>query len=283
MSPSEAWMTVAGLSVREAGSTAAASPTICFLHGGGVSGWMWDPQVEALSDQYHCLVPDLPEHGHSANVRPFTIADTAQRIATLIRERGHGGRAHVIGLSEGAQVTVQLLSSAPEVVDHAIVSSASLHPLRAFGLLSPLSLAITYWLFVAPFKGSDAYVRLNMRGTGTVPTQYFPEVRTDVRAMTANAFIHEITQNQRFRLPAGLERVETPTLVIAGQHEYRVMRHSARELAAALPHAQGYFVSVDHKLAHEHSWNLWAPELFNATARAWIEDRPLPTGLLPIK
>jgi pimeloyl-ACP methyl ester carboxylesterase len=282
MSNPNAPITVAGLSVSEAGP-ATAAPTICFLHGGGVSGWMWRPQVEALQDQYHCLVPDLPEHGRSASVRPFTIADTARRIAQIIRERGHGGRAQVVGLSEGAQVTVQLLSIAPELVEHAIVSSALLHPLRAFGLLSPLSLGITYWLFVAPFKRSDAYVRLNMRGTSTVPIQYFAEVRADIRGMTAGSFIHMTRENQRFRLPAVLEHVQTPTLVITGQHEYRVMRRSARELVIVLPHAQGYFVSVDDRLAHEHSWNLWAPELFNAVARAWIEDRPLPAGLLPMK
>jgi pimeloyl-ACP methyl ester carboxylesterase len=89
-------ITVAGLCVREGGPDNA--PTICFLHGGGVGGWMWRPQVEALQDTYHCLIPDLPEHGLSAAVQPFTIADAARRIAELIRERGHRGRAHVIGL-----------------------------------------------------------------------------------------------------------------------------------------------------------------------------------------
>ena len=128
-------ITVAGLSVRECGPPTA--PTICFLHGGGISGWMWGPQVEALQNTYHCLVPDMPEHGLSAAVRPFSIADTARRIAEVIRERAHGGRAHVIGLSEGAQVTVQLLGSAAEVVDHAIISNALLYPLPGAGLLGP--------------------------------------------------------------------------------------------------------------------------------------------------
>jgi len=274
-------ITIAGLSVRESGP--ATAPTICFLHGGGVSGWTWRPQVEALQDGYHCLVPDLPEHGRSAHVRPFTIADTAERIADLISERGHAGHAHVIGLSEGAQVTLRLLSLASEVVDHTIVSSASLHPLRTFGLLSPVALWLTYWLLVAPFKRSDIYVRLNMRGNGSAPARYFADVRPDVRQMTAGSFIHVLQQNQAFRLPAGLERVLTPTLVIAGRHEYRVMRRSAWELVAALPNAQGYFVSVDHRLSHEHAWNLWAPELFTAVARAWIEDQPLPAGLVAMQ
>ncbi len=106
-------ITVAGLSVRECGP--ATAPTVCFLHGGGVSGWMWRSQVESLQDTYHCLIPDMPEHGQSATIQPFTIADTAHRIAELMRQRAHGGRAHVIGLSEGAQVAVQLLGTAAEV------------------------------------------------------------------------------------------------------------------------------------------------------------------------
>ncbi len=95
-------ITVAGLSVRECGPDSA--PTICFLNGRGISGWKWRPQVEALQDTYHCLIPDLPEHGLSAAIQPFTIADAARKVAELIRERGHGGCAHVIGLSEGGQM-----------------------------------------------------------------------------------------------------------------------------------------------------------------------------------
>src|SRR5512137_1325517 len=102
------------LYVNESGP--ASAPTLVFLHGGGGGGWMWQPQQEAFFD-YHCLTPDLPEHGRSADVKPFAIADSAARIAELIRTRAHNGRAHVIGFSEGAQITVALLGFAPEVVD----------------------------------------------------------------------------------------------------------------------------------------------------------------------
>jgi pimeloyl-ACP methyl ester carboxylesterase len=122
-----------------------------------------------------------------------------------------------------------------------------------------------------------------MRGSGSTPDQYFADVREDIRRMTASSLIHMLTQNQRFRLPAGLDRVQAPTLVVAGQHEYRIMRRSARELVAALPHAQGYLVSIGKRLTQEHAWNLWAPDLFNAAARAWIEDRPLPAELVPLR
>ncbi|HEY7418859.1 MAG TPA: alpha/beta hydrolase, partial [Ktedonobacteraceae bacterium] len=236
-----------------------------------------------LQDTYHCLVPDLPEHGLSAATEPFSIADSAQRIATLIRERAHGGRAHVIGLSEGAQITVQLLGSAAEVVDHAIISSALVHPLPGMGLLGPRALTLIFTLFAAPFQNSDAYVRLNMRYGNGLPEQYFREAREDTRQMTAASFAHIMLENQRFRIPAGLNQVQVPALIIAGQHELALMRQSARDLAAALPAGRGYLIAFSKRLAEEHAWNLHRPELFNAVTRAWLADEPLPPELIPLQ
>lgn len=274
-------ITLAGLSTRECGP--ATAPTICFLHAGGVSGWMWRPQVEALQDSYHCLIPDLPEHGKSAAIQPFTIADAARQIAELIRERAHEARAHVIGLSEGAQVTVQLLGSAPEVVDHAIISSALVHPLPGVGLLGPRAFALIFTLFAAPFQDSDWYVRLNMRYGNALPEQYFHEVREDTRRMTAATFAHMLVENQRFRIPAGLDQVQVPALIVAGQHELPIVRQSARDLAATLPAGKAYLVAFSRRAAEEHSWNLRQPDLFNAVTRAWLTDQPLPPALIPLR
>lgn len=91
------------LYVQEFGPTGA--PTVVFLHGGGVAGWMWQPQIEQLND-FHCLVPDLPEQGQSVDEKPFTIQDSAERIAELIQLRAHNGKSHVVGLSQGAQIIV---------------------------------------------------------------------------------------------------------------------------------------------------------------------------------
>jgi pimeloyl-ACP methyl ester carboxylesterase len=92
-----------------------------------------------------------------------------------------------------------------------------------------------------------------------------------------------ILENQRLRIPTGLDQVQVPTLIIAGQHELPVMRRSARDLAATLPAGQGYLVAFSKRTAEEHSWNLHRPDLFNAVIRAWCTDQPLPAGLIPLK
>lgn len=34
--------------------------TLLFVHGAGLSGWMWHHQVATLKQDFHCIVPDLP-------------------------------------------------------------------------------------------------------------------------------------------------------------------------------------------------------------------------------
>lgn len=84
-----------------------------FLHGGGVSGWMWEKQVAAFAG-YHFLVPDLPGHGFSREDTEFTIRSSAEELLLLIEERAQGRKIVVTGFSLGAQVLVQMLGLRPE-------------------------------------------------------------------------------------------------------------------------------------------------------------------------
>src|SRR5262245_11995099 len=103
-------------------------PCILFVHGGGTSNWIWRPQVEALASEFLCLTPDLPEHGGSRGLGPFTVADSVARLADLIRARASGARAHLVGLSLGGQLVLQMVHVAPDVVGRAVVSGASVRP-----------------------------------------------------------------------------------------------------------------------------------------------------------
>ncbi len=256
-----------------------SGPTIVFLHGGGGGGWMWQPQFEGLKETYHLLAPDLPEHGRSAHIKPFTIAGSVACVEELIRTQAHGGKAHLVGLSEGAQIALTLLASAPELVDHAIISSALVRQMPGINWFGPKFWAAAY-RSIEPLNKYEWWVRLNMHSYG-IPDRFMPEMRETYKSLTSNAFANILVENQKYRLPGGLEKVTSPTLVVGGKKEYKVMRESIKDVAAAIPGAKGCLVHHTGKLSlsEEHNWNLSAPKLFTRTVQTWIEDKPLPKEL----
>lgn len=255
--------------------------TIVLLHGGGVGGWMWQPVIRRLPG-YHCLAPDQPEHGGSRHIGPFSIELAAIKIAELIRDQASGGRACVVGLSEGAQIVVQLLAAAPGRVEKAVISSALLRPIPGLGWVSsPFLLTWMYRLSIAPFKANDWWIGLNMKHAAGIPDEYYPHFKQDFQETTESEFVNLMTANQRFRLPAGLQKATAPALVLAGRREYAAMIQSARDLISILPRAKGGLVSLGKKATRpqEHNWAMTAPELFAETVRAWIEEKPLPAAV----
>ena len=188
-----------------------------------------------------------------------------------------------MGLSEGAQISVALLAAAPELVDHAIISSALVRPMVGMGWFGAGTWAAMY-RSIQPLNKYVWWARLNMHSNG-IPEQYLQETLETYKTLTAEAFAHVIVENQKFRLPAGLEKVTAPTLVVAGQSEYKVMHQSVRDVAAAILGAQARLVHHTRKLSlsEEHNWSMTTPELFTSTVRAWIEEKPLPPELEELK
>ena len=240
------------------------SPAIIFLHGAGLSGRMWQPQMEHLTD-YYCLAPDLPEQGKSLDVGPFALEDAARRVIEMIDERVPGKRAHLVGLSLGAAVALAIMRLAPTDVDHAIITGTA--PLKAYGKFAIALIPLM------KFFNIEKQVDASYKQFG-IPEAYRATFREDLLLATTPAFtrhsIEALIDLNRF-LPC---ESDTPTLVAVGAKENSVAKGGARKFAACLKHSQ---MIVVPKVGHV--WNLQAPDLFTATVRNWIEDRPLPDAL----
>lgn len=255
--------------------------TLLFLHGGGGAGWMWQPVVELLTE-YHCLVADLPEHGGSMQIKPFSIALAATKAAELIREQAHGGKAIVIGLSEGAQVAVQMLANFPELMEKTVISSALLLPMPGARMYSsPGLISALFKMSVPPFRNSDWWIKLNMKYAAGIPDEFYPQFKADFQKMTESQFVNLMVANQTFRMPEGIEKANVPALIVYGSHEYKAMKDSARNLASKLSGSQVYQINLGKgsNLASEHNWAMTAPQVFADTVRNWLSGQPLPEEL----
>ena len=251
------------LFVKETGKENKES--IVFITGGGVSGWMWDKQLEGFTD-YHCLIPDLPEHGKSKHVTPLTIETAAEQIIELIKERGHNKKAHIVGISLGGQLVIQILGMAPEVVDHAMISGTVVRPYygKAALTLMPVMGAI-----FKPLVNTDFFIKKTME-KGKYPQEYFENYKRDTKLLTYGLNKRMLNENAAFRIPEGLCKAENPVLIAMGETEWEIVHESAEDLNKCLPNSQIFKAPGLY-----HVWNLESPELFNKTVRAWINDKKL--------
>lgn len=246
-------------------------PSIVFLHGGGLSGRMWRPQVERLRE-YRCVVPDLPEQGRSAQIKPFTLDDAARRIEELIEERcsvgGAPARAHLVGLSLGGAVALTVVRRRPELVERVVVSGTAAGLGRFLGAVSKWSAAAYRWF------STETLVKLSMKQFG-VPAEYADMFREDLAAGATEALVrHTADALMALRLP---DDAEVPVLTAVGSRETWFAKRAARKIAAVVPGA--LVVEVP---GAGHVWNLEHPDLFADMVRAWCEGETLPAALRPL-
>lgn len=251
------------LYVRTAGEI--GHPAIVFLHGGGLSSSQWQPQFEALSDRFYCIAPDLPEQGKSVDIQPFTLPDAAQRVAALIRGLPQG-KAHIVGLSLGGAVALEVVRRAPEVVDHLIVSGTSSRLSPWLGRLTLASAGLYRW-FRPETLLKMTYKQFN------IPERYQADLRDDLLKGFKPDFTRHFTQTlMTMQLPN-----KAQALVVVGERETVVAKRAARSLTQQIIGARGMIAP-----AVGHVWNLEAPDLFNAMVKSFVSDASLPPELKPL-
>jgi len=100
-------------------SSGQGEPTLVLIHGAGQDRHMWDRVTPLLEAQHRVVRVDLPGHGESPQVTPFSLKEvTAALDRTLDRQKVK--KAVLVGQSYGAYVALE---------------EAASHPSRASGLV----------------------------------------------------------------------------------------------------------------------------------------------------
>lgn len=80
---------------------------------------MWRPQIEKLSQNFRCIVPDLWSHGLSEDPpveEPYPISKMADDYYSLMSNLGIK-KFSMIGLSVGGMIGVEMALNHPEAVE----------------------------------------------------------------------------------------------------------------------------------------------------------------------
>lgn len=241
------------------------NPAIMFLHGVGASGLMWESHMKALQN-YYCLAPDMPGHGRTTGVEWSTLNEVSDYIRRLILSLPQK-KAHVIGLSLGGSVTINLLSRHPDRIDHAIVDGAGVIPIKA---VTAIKLGVT---ILSPFIHSASVIKAIASGVG-IQKEDMKNFTRDMKMVSPASFRRAFGQANDMTLPLGMDRVTTPTLFVCGEKEAKETAESNRKLASLMPNAAC-------RMAPElgHGWLAQKPDLHIEMVRAWLEGKNIPSEL----
>lgn len=260
-----------------------AGPAIVFIHGAILDHSQWDPQVDALAEEYTTVAYDIRGHGRTggSNRPRYSIELFADDLATLI-EALDLDRPVVCGLSMGgciAQVyaarhpdrlsglvlagtfTPELLSRS-EWLQRSVLLRATVPPVRLLGYERVEKGLV--WLHERLSEGaSGEYERIE-------------ELRSSGPRMTTGEFTKVIRAVARFQeTDLDLAAITTPALVLYGENEPPFMRRHGPKLAAALSN-----VTLREIPGAGHASNLDDPDSFTDELRVFlaneVADRPTP-------
>ena len=255
------------LAIREAGQRGL--PTVVLLHGVGNNGSMWTDLMAGLAG-YHSLAPDLPGHGRSRAIVWTSRAESARLIAELIEERAAGGTAHVVGLSLGGSVALELLASYPDLLDRVIVDGCG--AVRS-PLAGPMKIGVSV---ISPFLRFAPVARLIGRAFGVSLGDGLDAFVAQMQAVDARSFRRAFADANDMRITPRLLAAPCPTLLVAGERELKHVRASNRLLSERMPHAEARMMA-----GASHGWGpAQFPNIHLRMVAAWIAGQQLPLELV---
>lgn len=252
-------------------------PPVVFVHAAVLDHTQWDPQVDALSDEYTTIAYDVRGHGRTggSGTDPYSMDRFAEDLDALITGL-HLDRPVVCGHSMGGCIAQVYAATRPETVSGLVLAStfspepfdrrewfqrsvllrAAIPPARLVGYERVEKAMV--WLQERFSKGaSGEYGNVErLRETGPrMDTEEFAKV---IRAV---ASFHETTVD--------LSAITAPTLVLYGEREPAFVRRHAAKLGAEIPDA-----SVKEVPDAGHASNLDDPEYFTGALREFLARVP---------
>lgn len=248
-----------------------ATRSLLFIHGACSSGKEWELVVPSLQDGYHILLPDLPHHGGSSAIKPFTINSSVRLLADLIIRHAIGGQAHIIGLSLGAHVAVNLASQHPDLAHTVFVSGY-----ETFSDVAPETLARGLWLQARIGSAIPrSWIKWAMDGAD------FPDIAMPSMQLCREiAAPHTSSEGENAEIKPWSART---LIVAAGKKDWLPTAdrpEDARRLRDLLLDAQsGQTRAVTHPELR-HPWSRQRPELFAKVVDTWIKKGRVVEGFI---
>lgn len=254
---------------RMAYDIAGSGPPL-LLHAGLGDRRMWDDQIPAFSEHFTTIRYDARGFGDTR--RPDAHYAPHEDALALLDALGID-RAHLVGVSMGAQTAIETAVAAPRRVS-ALVAVAP----RTGTPVSPALRAdwdtVNEIYETGDIAGANEFeLRMWVDGPDRSPDAVDPGVRERVRAMNAALFTRDDDVGEEMPLdPPAAERlgdITAPALILYGDKDIADVRAAAGPLAAAIPGARLAVIPNAAHLPH-----MERPDFFNGVVLDFLLEVP---------
>ncbi|MFA9380833.1 MAG: alpha/beta fold hydrolase [Acetanaerobacterium sp.] len=216
-------------------------PTIILLHGGGLSWWSLQKVSELLQSRYHVITPIINGHGEDGEKAFVSIQNSAEKLINYIDKNCEGKVFALAGLSIGAQIVTEVLSTRTDIAQYAIIESALVYPIKG----STAMAVPTYYLLYGLIK-QKWFSRIQSK-TLCVPEDLFEQYYKDSLNISRQSLINITLSNGNYILKDSIADTGSKVLIIVGEKEINIMKKSACRLHDVISGSELYTVkSMGH-------------------------------------
>jgi 3-oxoadipate enol-lactonase len=224
----------------------------------------WALQTPALSRQYRLLLYDCRGMWQSEHPPgPYSMDLHADDLAALLDGLGIK-KAHIGGISYGAEISMVFALKYPERTRSLILSSAvsQVDPLLKGWMQSWISAARAmdpdlFFQVTYPLNFAESWIAANQEALDTARERY--------QLLDYEALLELLTSFSKLDVTADLHKIAAPTLVIVGEYDMLKPRKYAEIIAREVPNAE--FSVVPHA-GHAVCWE--RPALFNTLVLGFL-------------
>ncbi len=239
---------------------------LLLLHGLGMSGEAFQFLSPRLAKRFRLIVPDLRGHGESAHLPgPYTTEALTADLAPMLDALGVES-VHILGHSHGGAVAQAFAHAYPERVRSLVlVSTYAVQRVtwwqRVLGGVTP---AVVSLLGTRPM----AWIVRWLRPAGGGPNLDARAAALSASMLAANdcrCLGDAVHWSRQFDSRAWLDRLQIPTLVVAGDADCVIVPQQAEHLARGIPGARLKMLTrAGHALPLSH------PVELAQLVRAWV-------------
>ena len=214
---------------------AGSGVPLLFVHGWPHNRTLWAGQVSGLATQARCIAPDLRGFGDSTTREPFSIAQYADDLASLLDSLAID-KAVVCGLSMGGYVALAMLRRHRARVRGLILAST-----RATADSDEAREKRARLISFVEEHGVEALASRQLRAMlGRTSFESHPHIRESLRELMASAGAPGVIGGLRAMADRPdstdlLATIDVPTLVIGGAEDSFTVPAELRALADAIP------------------------------------------------